>query len=224
MALKASKLKQIPHRNKDLAFGYVKECETKNKSIIPDMIKYLCLIYLNQNSDKFDTDNLSEYVKIEDDTLTCTDSQNGLYSTYLENIVSKGVHVWRFKCIEPCTDDTEADAIGIVKYDLNEVAVQDDYFFVSGGNGISMDGRLSDNEYRGQYCGDEPWNDDYGRICEAGDLIEMKVDFHKLTLSYDINGKYQGIAFDIDNVKYKAAISTWHNGACYQLVSYQQIF
>ena len=222
MALKQSNLEGIPQRNKDLTFGYIKECETKNKSIIPDMIKYLCLIYLNQNKDEFDIKNLSECVKIEDDTLTCTDPWNGLYSTYLENIVSKGVHIWQFKCIRPCTDNLEADAIGIVKYDSNKTVILYDYFFVSGGFAFSMDGRLSCNGYK-DLSKDYPWNDQQGNVIDRDDIIEMKVDFHKLTLSYKINGEYQGIAFNIDNETYRAAISSWHHQSCYRLISYQQI-
>ena len=63
MALKRSKLNEIPQRNKDLAFGFVKECEKENKSIIPSIIKYLCLNYLNQNKDKFDIKHVDkEYI------------------------------------------------------------------------------------------------------------------------------------------------------------------
>ena len=54
VALKQNKLEEIRKRNKDFAFGYNKECETKNKTVIPNMIKYLCLIYLNTNKDRFD--------------------------------------------------------------------------------------------------------------------------------------------------------------------------
>ena len=53
MSLKQSELQKIPQRNKDLGFGFAKRNENANRSTIPEMIKYLCLIYLNQNKDEF---------------------------------------------------------------------------------------------------------------------------------------------------------------------------
>ncbi len=54
MAVNKTKLNSIPQRNKDVVFGFAREEETKCNNInIPEMIKYLCLLYLNQNKDKF---------------------------------------------------------------------------------------------------------------------------------------------------------------------------
>ena len=54
MALKAIKLKQIPQRNKDLAFRNLREKELENRSNYPQLIKYLILFYPNQQ-DQFDS-------------------------------------------------------------------------------------------------------------------------------------------------------------------------
>ena len=64
MALKASKLKQIPQRNKDLAFGYLRENEVENRSNYPQLIKYLVLFYSNQQ-DQFDPNATHESLKID---------------------------------------------------------------------------------------------------------------------------------------------------------------
>ena len=69
MALKQSSLSQIPQRNKDLAFGYVHEKEKENKISVPDMIKYLCLVYLNQNKDEFDGNLCDKKIEITGDSI-----------------------------------------------------------------------------------------------------------------------------------------------------------
>ena len=58
------KLDQIPQRNKDIAIGYVKECEQKNDQAIPQMIKYLCLFYFNPIKDTFDTKDTNSMIMI----------------------------------------------------------------------------------------------------------------------------------------------------------------
>ena len=63
MAFKQSKLNQIPQRNKDLAFGYIHDHERNHENIIPALVTYLCLRYMNQDKDKIissSTNNLSE--------------------------------------------------------------------------------------------------------------------------------------------------------------------
>ena len=57
-----------------MVFGYVKECEKKNKRIIPDMIAYLCLMYLNQGKDKFEPKNIRQHIKIDGDCIKCDEA------------------------------------------------------------------------------------------------------------------------------------------------------
>ena len=90
MALKQSKLKQIPLRNKDVAFGYVRESEKANKTSVPEMIKYLCLLFLNSNKDKCDPDHTSTHLKIEEHSIVQihAEYQSDNASTFLVNEVS----------------------------------------------------------------------------------------------------------------------------------------
>ena len=119
MALKQSNLQQIPQRNKDVAFGYVKECEKKNKQVIPSMIKYLCLIYFNQTKDQFDIKNTHSKIKVDGNCIKIgpnRDASDVTYNSYLENIVNKGIHIWRFKC----NKSYDVDQIGIRNVEMKD--------------------------------------------------------------------------------------------------------
>ena len=56
MALKQRNLQLIPQRTKDLVLGFIHEREQIiNNTSIPTLIKYLILVHLNPNKDKFDS-------------------------------------------------------------------------------------------------------------------------------------------------------------------------
>ena len=212
MSLKASRLKNIPQRNKDLAFGYVKECEKQNKSIIPSMIKYLCLIYLNQSKDGFDPKNTDTDIQIKDNGFLST--KWSLSTTLLINIANSGTHIWKFKCYD---NGAVADLIGILKYSVK--LASDDlkgYFDIHNGYGYTSNGTLTNPVNR------KMWGKEYGDGWSKEDIVEMKVDFNKLELSYKVNETNHGKAFDIDDANYKAALTLC--SGTYQLVSYQHIY
>ena len=222
MALKQSQLQQIPQRNKDLAFGYVKGIEKMNKSTIPSMIKYLCLIYLNQNKDEFDAKNTHKDIKIDGNKVTALG--NSTISTYLRNVVSKGIHVWRFKCGRT-SRYAFGDMIGIVS-DNVMIFPLGSYFHAGNDKGTAYGfgtvGKLNKPnipDINGRK---------YGCSCTINDVIEMRVDFNELSLSFNINDTDYGKAFDIKPGEYRAAITmfefSWEKPiSCFTLMSYQHI-
>ena len=222
MALKQSILSQIPQRNKDLAFGYTRESEKCNKVSIPDMIKYLCLIYLNQNKDTFDPNHTHKDIKIDENCIRSTSTNYVTVSCYLMNIVKQGIHIWKFKCNNPCTDSEEADMIGIVSNHEPYLTLHEYFDYYAGGAndayGFAMDGRLNNPETG------VGWGGAYGVECKIGDIIEMRIDFKAETLSYKINEKDYGVAFEIQNEEYRAAITLFDMKSCYTLISYQHIY
>ena len=98
MALSKCKLNQIPQRNKDLAFGYVHEKAKQNKQSIPEMIKYLCLIYFNP-TDSFDPHPSNKKIKVNGNSIIVEADSKQVDNVYLKRIVSSGVHLWKFKYI-----------------------------------------------------------------------------------------------------------------------------
>ena len=65
----------------------------------------------------------------------------------------------------------------------------------------------------------------YGERFEVNDIIEMRLDCNKWTLSYKINDKDFGKAFDIEPNEYRAAITLTDGLGClFELISYQKIY
>ena len=220
MALKQCKLNEIPTRNRDLAFGYVKECERRNKSTVPSMIKYLCLIYLNQNKDSFDPNNTHKDIKINaDGDELQTKGGNDHFTICLRNITCSGINIWKFKCKKRSCDDS----IGITKAEASadDLSYLDYEGETQIGYAFAAEGRITNPKD----C--YSWGDEYGNGWEEGDIIEMRVDFNKLELTYKVNETPHGKAFDIDHGEYKAALSVYPDtsyDASYQLLSYQHIY
>ena len=236
MALKKSKLSQIPQRNKDLAFGFVRERQKINRiSNVPEMIKYLCLIYFNPNKDEFDPDQCDEKIEINGNSIIGSAEEKPTQTVYLKNIASSGVHVWKFGF----TGDllhiyyNHPDLIGIFNMDYKHFSGStngyfDDYYDkelnenTSLGYGFTSDGRLTDDQ------DSSGWGKKYGAQWKKDDTIEMRLDFNKQNLKFKVNDNDYGIAFEIDaNKKFKAAITIAprQNGRCkIDLISYQKIY
>ena len=297
MSHKQSNLEQIPQRNKDLTFGYFRENDKQNKLLTPDVIKYLCLIYVNQNKDKFDPKNTNDMIKINDANNSITNDVNaiGKVNSYLENNVKTGVHIWtfQFQTDEERVYDSDG-MIGIRRVETinkqlpkkqqnikNKKEWQEVYdeienmILTSDWNtliarqitdrleecfpnidmreykklinesanelitGLSASGLIGDIDL--QYGNDElvgyalkmdgtirnQWG--FGRIyaekCNDGDIIEMKLDFTKLCLSFKMNNEEYGYAFGIARGEYKAGvcIDPFYI-SCFTLISYQKVY
>ena len=221
MALKKSKLKEIPQRNKDVVFGYAKECAVKYTLFIPETITYLCLIFLNENKDEFDAKNPDNLLIINGDTIAINRIfrvkfyfMNVDVRAYLGNIVCGGIHIWRFKLNYWCSN---SDLIGLIKNDSNLSIKQAKHWY-------------GFNSHFGRLLNDKSPKEDINYIkkyhgeCKSFDIIEMKIDFYKLCLSYKINKVDHGKAYDIDPGEYRACIWIFSAKSNYTLMSYHKIY
>ena len=218
LALKASELQKIPQRNKDLIFGYAKECEKEHQYTIPSMIKYLCLVYLNQNKDGFDFQKKHFTLRIDKGCITCC-GRVCLGSSLLQNTVDSGINIWTFKV----QNEFQGIRIGIQRHDaefrgntwfdegLNQECIG--YGFMGGGYGPTPRSCTNHGII-------------YGPKWIENDIIEMKFDCTKWTLLYKINDVDYGKVFNIEQNKYRAAITFdfFSVGASVTLISYQHIF
>ena len=96
MAYNKLELSQIPQRNKDLAFGFFREQEKKNKISVPQIINYLCFNYFNL-TDGFDRDHCDKQIEINENAIIGATNTDNVESVYLKNVVSSGIHEWKFK-------------------------------------------------------------------------------------------------------------------------------
>ena len=105
MSATQSEIQQIPQGTKDLVYGYIRtEIETilNDYSIIADDIKLICLLFCNPNKDIFVRDSAHPSIEIHENivTVTTTGQDNSdVFVAYFVNKVSKGRHIWKFKCL-----------------------------------------------------------------------------------------------------------------------------
>ena len=227
-----------PIRTRNLAFGWIREQELifkRHINNIPDLIKYIVLLYLDQNKDEFDAKHCHKNIRIINDTIVKNTivqkkGNKSLTTIYLTNIVCKSKLIWRFKIeligtLQPLHQNFCLPLIGIRNCKFEDKTM--DTHFASAvipgndmkmirGFGFSMDG--------GCLWPGKPTR--YGERCESGDVIEMILDFNAKMLSYKINDIFQGIAFrDIPSGQYKAALTLQtHSGCKITLLSHQEIY
>ena len=233
MALSAKALKAIPQRYKDLAFGYLRQHESKYKMHYPQPVKYLCLIYSipKDEFDPFCTNKALTHVGYcilsNSDT---SSSDHEVRNSYLRNIVSTGVHVWRFKYHQLVKNNTynirapRYCMIGIWKTVYGPPSLTGDIsntslMYIPTGYGINMCGFKS----YGVSCGLLQ-----GKTAKNGDVIEMKLDFNELRLTYYMiydgfklfNEKFE----NIEDTSYRAVVSVCSKGYGFSLISYQEFY
>ena len=224
MALKASKLKQIPQRNKDLAFGYLRENENKNKSTYPQLIKYITLVYSSAH-DQFDPNATHESLEIDGNSIVSKELKYKFCASYLKNVVSANVHVWKFR-FNRCTDDSHTHSvsnIGAWKTTSGDTNVSR-YISDTNKNGIcsgyviSMEGEKTNIE--NVYL----WSKERFSKVKNGDIIEMKLDLERLILKFKINDEIVAEFDNIEKTSYRAAVTADVRGDGFTLLSYQDIY
>eukprot|EP01084_Bolivina_argentea_P306941 530476_1 len=219
MALNKIKLNSIPQRNKDVVFGFTREQEnvSNNNFIMPQMIKYLCLLYLNQNKDGFVVDNTRKDIQLNGDCISHVPETGCIASCYLKNTVYERKHIWKFK-IHKCHDNS---SIGIynTKYEFN-TNMSFDYSTRYNNNrtgyAISFYGQLTNLSN----C--SSWGEDSGLEFKEGDIIEIILDFNVMKLYAKKDDKYVHL-FDIEKGKYKAAVAMVGDSSV-ELLSYQEVY
>ena len=225
MAFKASKLKQITQQNKDLAFGYLREKESENRSNYPQLIKYLALIYSNAQ-DQFDPNATHKSLEVHGNCVM-SKTRGNAFNAYLKNIVSDGIHIWKFKCHGDRLDDYACIGIVMARYDQGNVEANVtqsiDNFKGDGtctGYQISMDGNKTNPENTDIWS----YDPEFEPRIQDGDIVEMRLDLNKLMLTFKVNDKIKVEIADIENISYRAAISVFKNDTGFTLLSYQDIY
>ena len=157
-----------------------------------------------QTPDRFDPHNLGTYHSLQGNTIIHT-GKDGRASTLFEKKVRDGKHKWQFKIKK--YGRFKSMAIGIWKCETGKAPKNSWFPLEKNGYGyvIGKGCTASHTEAGGT-------DKRYGIRCKENDIIEMYVDFTGQTVKYSVNGKDYGVAFNIDNVPYKVAISScWKN-------------
>ena len=226
------RIKRVDQQHKDLIFGYFRKYhallpQNNPYFCIQPLICFICLNYYNIPN-QWDLTHINDTVKLEGDYVTVI--TEGDSTLLLENEISEGIHEYKFKVIKVSDpdDDFEEIEIGILPttaiqeedqdadLDEDEDEYEDEYrekkkywksylFYDYGYCYCTSQGRtfgdrsgLNDDSYDGDNA--------YGCVVKKGDIITMIVDFDGNTLSYKVNDKHYGIAFHIEQNKYRVAV------------------
>ena len=206
MALNLSELSSIEVERQLLVSGYIHEHERMSKQNIPKGIILICILFYGNDVDEWDENQISEAMKLSERTITKNTTMWELaVCSYCKRIVDYGKLCWRFK-IEQCAADDMFKfpgdlMIGIWK--VNDQEPPKTVRFTRYGDGYGFDpilAKLTNNK------GHIDMDHEYGEECTNGTIIEMILDMNELTLSYKIDNKDYGKAFDVGKCKYRAAV------------------
>ena len=208
----------IKRRDKSSVNGYIREVENESFSNhsfykeIPMIINDLCCNYYHESKDRFHPKLHGTKLKIQT-AQAIHDTSFGINSAFLSNIVSKGIHKWRFRQI-----GFPATFIGIVDNSIDfTIRLHEAYYWelISSSFGVLFE----DGEFRG---GDKGLNHkgQYCPITMDDDIIEMCLDLNDMELKYIINDKDYGKAFDIPSGEYRAGVCLAVEGTGFELLQY----
>ena len=219
------KNKEIPQRKKDLTFGYVRNCEKEIKqNNVPMAITYLCLRFWNVDGDEFDKTSANSNISFEDDIngikLPEGDGSGKNVNAYLLNVVSSGIHIWKFKQ----NNFNDFDEIGIVNVEKNGSSLKLEGEFCDDGDyALKLSGKAI-TSHKGEGRLESDYDIYYKDGLEDDDTIEMTLNMTNLSLHWRVNYD-AGREIDIKKGEYRAVVSLYHNGGecIVTLLSYRHI-
>ena len=229
------KLKQVNKKSNLIVYGYLRENE---KNIFgellklnpyynfPDILNNVCLIYYHITN-RWDTKFIGKYHKLiyeheyenEDGLLLQSDSSY-FSSSFGKDIISPtGRYQCKFELLNIPRETVNYDIywmiiLGVWKIKSAESPITDSYWTGAGrgtggewtygyaydlGAGTLVNAQGTNARLGGQY----------GKKCKTGDIVEMCLDFDKLTLSFAINGQDMGPSHqNIEATEYRVAVCT----------------
>ncbi len=169
---------------------------------------------IQQLMDKWDDNNIGKGLTIDGNTIH--KKGDGQSSAFLTNVVSEGVHIWKFKANHLTKGNW--NPLGIWKINSGTPIINGKWI-AKANNGYAY--RIgAQNKINPADCGGANGGK-YGVFCKTNDIIEMIVDFNEKSLSYNVNDVEFGKAFDIEATEYRAAFNCHYNANSITLISYE---
>ena len=144
----------------------------------------------------------------------CQLKRNIASSVFLSNIVSKGIHQWRFKYESNNTKYGGGTMyIGIINNQIDATKYLIDKCYPLEAKPSELFGKAYGGNFcRGQLRGDKKREKErYCPRCKNGDIIDMFLDFKNKELRYYINDRDYGKAFDIKDGSYRASVTLYYS-------------
>ena len=143
---------------------------------------------------------------------------SGYQSAYCRNAVSEGIHSWTFK-IETITRGWFL--LGVYESRCDVILQNSFQHNPTGSYCLELtSGQLPSLSKSGCWITDSNKRN-YGPKCKNGDVIRMTLDLVFCTLSYGVNGRYYGKAWDVEKSSYRAACTMRGNADGINLLSYE---
>ena len=193
--------------------GYIHEHESLNQQNIPNGIIFICILFYGNGIDKWDEKYISKTITLKENTVTL--STRPPSSAYGKRIIESGTFSWKFR-IAPNTLEWQI-MIGIWKVKDEEPEI-DTFFTKEGNKGYAFDpiaaALTNDHGYLGNYSEYAERIENHEIAC----IVEMILDLDNLTLSYIVNDKDYGKAFDVEKCGYRAAVYMVNKGNSISLI------
>ena len=203
--LSVGRISEIPFINKILVVGFINEIFLKMKyQHLPQLILQLCLLFFNPCVDEWDAENVDESIQITGLIAERLCSCVGYKSVLLSNVVSSGIHSWKFKFLH-CEGYNE---IGIVP-------VTEDFVRLSS---ISHYSYINKTYYE-RFIACTGISYPFASITE-NDVVEMTINFAKESVTFSANGVFISVT-RIHSDKYRAVVTLGDIGEKIELIGYQ---
>ena len=215
MTLNLQSINKIRPERKKTIYGYIRE-QFGNDT--PNGVILVCLLFYGNKFDKWDKENKALEVEIDENNIVTHLSYETATTTFLTEEVDSDIHSWKFKVVK-CTNHRYGTMrIGI--WDVSKNGGKPPFnepfnsFYKFGLNEFQGYAYYTSNGKKNIFNIYEEW----GEKCLEGTIVDMKVDFNELSLSFMINGKDYGKAYDIKPGKYRAAVYLYFEGDAFQFI------
>ena len=205
MALNLHNINKIRAERKNTVYGYIRE---EFGDDIPNGVILVCLLFYGNKLDQWDKTNIAMAIKSDEEGIMTHLNPDKATSTFLTEEVDSDIHSWKFKVVKCTNHNYGTMRIGIWDVSKNEGIPPFDEPFnyrMHGREGYAFyasNGKVISCKENGFWKA----TIEYGEECPDGTLVDMKVDFNELSLSFMINGKDYGKAYGIKPGKYRAAV------------------
>ena len=219
--LHLSLFKDIPQRDKDLIYGYIRKIQATlpiNDDTfynIPESINYICALFYYAR-DKWDPNYIDKNDTLSNDghAITMKGSASSSYGSTRAR--APGIYRWKFMVHEiPESFSSWALVLGVWKTKSADKPLTSTHFTNSTKNGGTYEwGYAYDLSYGNlvSHSGSNSNGPKYGAKIKKGDIVEMILDLNIFTLRYKTNDQDMGIAFKgIEDTEYRVACSSEHS-------------
>eukprot|EP01084_Bolivina_argentea_P008102 15152_1 len=183
---------------------------------IPKIVCHLCISFMYEPI-MWDENCKGYTIKIIENSVIHDNGPNSDYygNAFITGTAKNGVHIWKFKIHKVCPHTW--NLIGIWKTRFLKPSLTT-YFTNIDDNGYAFVvnfGYLTHPQAPGRK------GNAYTNKCKEGDIIQMILNFRNCSLSFMVNEKVLGKAFDIEHTEYKAVATLIGADTKFTLCSYQ---